>query len=319
MHKPALMLAVVFFLVLPCSGFFARCGAQSGFAAVSPDTCGLCHEGHFKSYTASVHGKKYVPGSPAARHACESCHGPGKRHVDNAGGRQTIFHFSGNPDLATKSAKCLRCHKDTKVMASWDIGLHRSGDLSCDSCHAVHKGPGPFSAPVGYVRRPPQDKLLKAPAPDLCFECHKNVRSQTLRRSHHPIKEGKVLCFDCHLPHGGFGPNMVKAPSVNELCYRCHAEKRGPFLADHPPAAENCTNCHIPHGSNHNALLVRKTPQLCQSCHDASRHPGQPYTRFETFSGPSPNNRMVGRNCVMCHTNVHGSMSPASRGQPFLR
>lgn len=281
--------------------------------------CGACHSAYYNDYAGSVHGKKYVPGSPAAMHACESCHGPGKRHVDNGGGRGTMFVFPRNPDVKRKSAVCLSCHGDAKIAAMWDIGFHKSGGLSCDSCHAVHKGARPLSASAGYKRLAVQDKLLKKPVPDLCFDCHKDVRSQTLRRSHHPIREGQVLCFDCHLPHGGFGPKMVKADSANDLCFRCHAEKRGPFVTDHPPVAENCLNCHVPHGSNHYALLVRKTPQLCQSCHDVARHPGQPYTRFETFGGAAPSNRMVSRNCVMCHSNVHGSVSPASRGQRFLR
>ncbi len=42
---------------------------------------------------------------------------------------------------------------------------------------------------------------------------------------------------------------------MNETCYTCHADKRGPFLWEHQPVNEDCTNCHTPHGSNITPLL----------------------------------------------------------------
>ena len=60
---------------------------------------------------------------------------------------------------------------------------------------------------------------------------------------------------------------MIKADSVNELCYKCHTEKRGPFLFEHAPVREDCVSCHEPHGSNHKRLLVQKLPNLCWNCH----------------------------------------------------
>ncbi len=35
--------------------------------------------------------------------------------------------------------------------------------------------------------------------------------------------------------------------------------------------------CHNPHGSVHNRLLNESAPNLCQDCHDGSRHPGTVY------------------------------------------
>ena len=122
-------------------------------------------------------------------------------------------------------------------------------------------------------------------------------------------------------PHGGFGQKMIKADSVNELCYTCHAEKRGPFRFEHPPVVENCLTCHEVHGSNHNNMLVRKTPQLCQGCHDVGdeHHSAEPFTSRNTFKGPAPSERMVGRACLNCHTNIHGSNGLGTRGIEFRR
>jgi len=105
------------------------------------------------------------------------------------------------------------------------------------------------------------------------------------------------------------------------LCYQCHAEKRGPFMWQHPPVDENCLSCHTPHGSNHAKLLQSKPPLLCQSCHDESRHPGTIYTRFETFQGgaTSGKNRMFARACLNCHSAIHGGNAPSLRGQTHVR
>jgi len=87
--------------------------------------------------------------------------------------------------------------------------------------------------------------------PYICYNCHKAQQVQVKMPSHHPIPENKMQCSSCHNPHGG--PNgMLKEESVNETCFKCHAEKEGPFTFDHPAVSENCTNCHNPHGSVQN-------------------------------------------------------------------
>ena len=56
--------------------------------------------------------------------------------------------------------------------------------------------------------------------------------------------KGKMSCVDCHNPHGSPTRPLLKADSVNDVCYACHAEKRGPMLWEHAPVRENCINCH---------------------------------------------------------------------------
>ena len=70
-----------------------------------------------------------------------------------------------------------------------------------------------------------------------------------------PMLEGKMSCSSCHNPHGSITPALLKEPSLNDTCFTCHAEKRGPFLWEHAPVVESCTNCHDPHGSNHDKML----------------------------------------------------------------
>jgi DmsE family decaheme c-type cytochrome len=109
---------------------------------------------------------------------------------------------------------------------------------------------------------------------------------------------------------------MIKAASVNEQCYTCHTEKRGPFLWEHAPVRENCLNCHNPHGSNHDKLLVAKMPYLCQRCHLNTRHPGTFYDgRVGGGTLGLSSNRAFEHACKNCHQNVHGGNAPSG---PYL-
>jgi len=308
MRRKAIVVLSIVPVLLFFGGGLSPQEARGSNGIVGAEVCKGCHEDHFKTYMMSTHAKKGIPNSPANNDACETCHGPGAAHVEKSGERGVgIFIFSKRiADAKSKSAKCLSCHGEGRDLSFWDMGKHRVSDVSCDNCHTVHSG---------------TRKNLKAQQPDLCNICHRSIRMQENKTSHHPIREGKLKCTDCHDHHGGFGPKMVKASSFNDLCYQCHAEKRGPYVWEHPPVEENCLNCHTAHGSNHAKLLVSKAPQLCQSCHDWTQHPGTIYTKFETFQGTatSGKNRMFARACLNCHTQIHGSNAPSTRGKTHVR
>lgn len=113
-----------------------------------------------------------------------------------------------------------------------------------------------------------------------------------------------MTCSSCHNPHGTASEKLLKANSVNENCYSCHAEKRGPFLWEHAPVVESCSNCHEPHGTNHEKLLKIFRPRLCQSCHVVTRHRTEPFTRT--------NFRVFNRSCANCHNGmIHGTNHPS--------
>jgi DmsE family decaheme c-type cytochrome len=139
---------------------------------------------------------------------------------------------------------------------------------------------------------------------DTCSQCHKNKRAEIWRSAHMPVREGKMTCSNCHNPHGTYSESLLKEATVNDTCYKCHAEKRGPFLWEHAPVRENCMNCHEAHGSNNDFMLKISRPRLCQQCHaNLTGHPGNPRNPFSIYA--------INRECQNCHQQIHGSNSPS--------
>ncbi len=258
------------------------------------------------------HGAISNPNAPAAKNSCETCHGPALNHAkfqeDGDGSGSTE-----DPTLAAlriglkasstsdeRNAVCLQCHTGGNE-AMWDGSIHQQRGISCTDCHSPHSKN--------------QKYLNGATQIESCGKCHKDIQAELQRNSHHPIREGKMDCSDCHNVHGTVADKLVSANSGNEKCFECHADKRGPFIWDHAPVQENCMTCHTAHGSSHDKLLVQKVPFLCQTCHSEAGHVGTLYA----IPANSPNksayvmlgNRAFNRACMNCHVAVHGSNSPS--------
>lgn len=264
---------------------------------VGDKVCVTCHAGHAEAFSKTLMGRinKTQPG----KFACENCHGPGSAHVKLGGGRGVGGIISFRPEDQSRTAEennavCLTCHQKGD-RTYWQGSMHQNRDLQCSNCHTVMK-----NVSAKYQLRTVNEM-------DTCFQCHKDRRAQLYRSSHMPLREGKMVCSDCHNPHGSTTESLLKADSINDVCYKCHAEKRGPFLFEHQPVRENCLNCHDPHGSVNEYSLKISRPRLCFECHGfghgATTGPNSPYT--------------MGRACQNCHTQVHGSNSPA--GGAFQR
>lgn len=115
-----------------------------------------------------------------------------------------------------------------------------------------------------------------------------------------------MACSDCHDVHGDDGAGLMVSATLREKCTGCHAEKRGPFLWEHQPAAEDCTLCHATHGAHFQALLKKRPPHLCQQCHAQAGHPSVRYGGREI-----PSHFLGVKGCLNCHSNMHGSNHPS--------
>jgi DmsE family decaheme c-type cytochrome len=259
-------------------------------------TCLECHEREHKAMERTLHGKVLATGvsrTDLQRHGCESCHGPGSKHVQDPTDPDAIIKLGPNSTqpAQAQNAMCLQCHTKGKLNY-WQGSPHEVRDVSCTSCHSVHAS-----------------KTLKANLTvptqfQLCGQCHQVATAQSYNWAHLPIREGKMQCADCHNVHGTITEKLIPENSINENCYRCHADIRGPFLWEHPPVRENCMNCHVPHGGNNVRLLRLRSPRICQECHNESGHPS---TAFSNLA----DRRIIGRNCLTCHMNIHGSNHPS--------
>jgi DmsE family decaheme c-type cytochrome len=279
----------------------------SQYTEKGADTCVKCHDEDsvfpvysiFKTKHAQMADKR----TPFAGLQCEACHGPGAAHAKSVpeGQKQgPIIKFGVNSRIpvAKQNQICLGCHSGNDRM-DWTNSVHEVANVACVSCHRIHA---------------PRDPVLaKATQPEVCETCHRKVQADFLKASVHPVRAGLMACSDCHNPHGSNTRALLVKPTVNQTCYTCHAEKRGPFLWEHAPVAEDCTICHTPHGSVYSALLKTTPPLLCQQCHGNFGHPAVALdgSVLPGGSNAAASGFLVAGSCTNCHSEVHGSNHPS--------
>ena len=292
---------------LPVAPGFARAkvAVNPGAPEATPigeASCFACHQLEAEHFTHTLHslGLHAANKADASIPVCETCHGPGSQHAQAPLTKGSIIAYTknGGTPIEVQTKSCLTCHEGGP-RDHWLGSIHQRNGLSCSDCHNPM---AKFSV---------EGSLAKASINDTCAQCHQDVRLQFNRRSHMPLPEGQMSCVDCHNPHGSVTNPLLKTNTVNETCYRCHAEKRGPFLFEHAPVRENCLNCHTPHGANQHALLVAPVPFLCLQCHTQLRHPNDLHTPQSLATGTHPDERIMGRGCLTCHANIHGSNAPS--------
>ncbi|MGA1996103.1 MAG: DmsE family decaheme c-type cytochrome [Bryobacteraceae bacterium] len=264
------------------------------------ETCAACHEDLAKAFQKNPHrlvdtDKKYKH----ANEACEACHGPASKHEESMNAADIR-----NPAKLTAAEAdriCLSCHLNQPTHAGRINGSHAKNQVSCISCHAIHK-----NGPNGMVARKPADINR------LCANCHQDVWASFQRPYKHRLPEAAMSCVDCHNPHGTILPHSLQLVEANEpACVKCHGDKRGPFTFAHAPVQlEGCTACHEPHGSANPRMLTRAQVYfVCLECH---ANLAQPTAAANGTIGTVPpafhdlrNPRF--RNCTICHQKIHGS------------
>lgn len=267
------------------------------------DSCLACHE---DPVTLAVfhgsHGRPQNAAGPfgADQLQCEACHGPGGDHggrVRRGAERPALIEFGSDRStpVELQNDMCLSCHEADMGM-SWHADAHDSGNLACADCHTSHGA---------------RDKVMTTSGQaEVCQTCHAEQRLAGLKPFTHPFDEGKMQCGDCHSVHNAAGQAQLIRPTLNQTCYQCHADKRGPFLWEHAPVAEDCSSCHDAHGSNHPGMLTQRGPFLCQNCHSEAGHPSL-VNDASGLAGATPSQYLLGQNCLNCHSQVHGSNHPS--------
>ena len=285
---------------------FAKYVQIPGATPVGAEACTTCHSDIAANFRHAFHAQQGVD--------CESCHGPGSLHVQGGGDISKIISFHQR-SATDANGVCLSCHAQDARIRNWIAGPHASNKVRCTDCHQTHSyggkvgtkaeaslevmAPGRLTASDDLV---PESKVIMQPrwqANDACLRCHQSQRGEMSLPYHHPLREGKMSCADCHDPHGGAAGNNLRMANTNQLCLSCHTQYRGPFSYQHPPVTENCLTCHTPHGSPNTNLLTVSQPALCMQCHSL-HHNGA--------------NLPLADRCTDCHGSIHGSDVPAATG-----
>ena len=201
------------------------------------------------------------------------------------------------------SETCSACHdkqyKEFKLSTHQRIAIPK-GDGKVEGCEMCH-GPGSLHVAAGggkgnHIINPKKD-------PSTCFACHMEKKAEFQLPYHHPVLEGKMSCADCHTAHGEeVRPwTATSLKDVNEACFKCHKEQRGPFVWEHEALGEGCTTCHKVHGAITDKMLIARDANLCLRCHTQ--------VSFPTIGRSGHGGRLPQGTCfsAKCHTAVHGS------------
>ena len=287
-------------LILALALGFSALAASSetdltGAIPVGSEVCLECHE--VEALGAGDIHMRIEPFEVQGREVgCESCHGPGSLHAEEAD-PALIRGFSADDYAASES--CATCHR-AKGLHEWQASVHAAEGVACATCHSIHQ---------------------PANAEATCQECHADSVAAFRLPSHHPVREGKMQCASCHNVHAATESMLKTRRRSNDLCYTCHQAQEGPFIFEHEPVQEDCSICHKPHGSVADNLLVANEPMLCLQCHEFHFHAGYRSSdaahvdvgglERENPFGPPGFNIAFTTSCTQCHARVHGSDTPA--------
>jgi predicted CXXCH cytochrome family protein len=177
-----------------------------GASYVGNAACYYCHTNITRNFPSSAHGRiDFENAKLADKTGCESCHGPGSKHIEAGGGRgKFIVNPGKNP------AACFNCHLQTH--AEFNLPQHHpvlENRMNCVQCHDPH-GSDVFKAAGG---------LAMARLNQNCSECHRE-QARPFVFEHEALREG---CTVCHTPHGSMNRKMLVESDPN-LCLKCHAQ-----------------------------------------------------------------------------------------------
>ena len=169
---------------------------------------------------------------------CEACHGPSGDHagrVRRGQERPPTVSFGSDAATPVAGSECpvpgLPRRSDSGL--AWHAGGHDSDDISLRGLSHEPRGPRPGDGQVGAAR----GVLRLSPA------------------AAHGIHETLLAPFPGRpdglqrLPRTAWrfhGRAVLARTTVNDTCYDCHAEKRGPYLWEHAPVSEDCGSLSQP-------------------------------------------------------------------------
>jgi predicted CXXCH cytochrome family protein len=143
-----------------------------------------------------------------------------------------------------------------------------------------------------------------------CLECHEE--KSHAKSVHTAVSVGCLACHEVRVSND-ITRIKLKTATVGALCLKCHENKK-PVPGEsplHPPSANDCTQCHDPHGSpnkNHTLkpLSGGKSENLCLKCHATGLNVGEKGSRHAALD----------TGCDSCHV-IHKTGKPGALESEF--
>lgn len=216
--------------------------------------------------------------------SCESCHGPGKNHVNWASQKtkgNKIEHYGFDRQLSAVG----EWQRDASMSTAKNIADESLVSNQLDSCFSCHSRRSTIDFNKAHSgKQHPLDshqlRLLEAPLyyPDGQIRDEVYVYGSFIQSKMH---QNGVVCSNCHNPH-----SLSLKTEGNLVCAQCH----NPDVFDQPnhhhhkkdSAGAQCANCHMPETTymtvdprrDHSMRIPRpdlskalQTPNACTQCH----------------------------------------------------
>ena len=235
---------------------------------VGETRCVRCHEPNVRKHDKDVH------------HAveCESCHGPGAKHLPLVVDREHAA-VEERPFVPKTKDPCLWCHRRLNARPSRfpqiDPQEHygflgvTDPETPCMRCHDPHE-PLFLSSPVQQARL--------HPAFQLCSDCHAGTIDNAAPRpqDHPPV-------FECTYCHGDIAADAASRAHGALPCRRCHV--------------------YVPENDNAGRIIKNQDPRFCLLCHRATPFRKSAGIRLIEWPAHALSQQPPGtaEQCVECH------------------
>jgi len=246
-------------------------------------TSNACDGCHFTGFMST--GKRVEPAI-----SCESCHGPGSKHVEDPD--SPIFKASLSDPIRANEV-CFQCHM-----------RNRDKRLETEYLTVKKLWKKAKDYPDGYVPGKPLISY-KLPAPFALGQgtkefwpngAAKKNRTQGNEYIHDRMYSHGITCINCHDPHKL--TNTAQKPQGNDACMKCHSF--GSIIGPHQDTLEShthhkadsngssCIECHMPKTAKH----TEKSPLTVRSHLFSFTYPAQ----TKAYGMPPETNA-----CYVCH------------------
>ncbi|MDG1818859.1 MAG: tetratricopeptide repeat protein [Porticoccaceae bacterium] len=222
--------------------------------------------------------------------ACESCHGPGEKHIETVEAA-TFKPGTDNPHIDMMSAenpqvlveKCARCHsRRQQLTAKFE---HGSSEL------LDHYLPSVLTAPLYHGDGQIYDEV---------FVYGSFVQSK--------MYHSNIGCIDCHQPHS----TALKAEG-NQLCVTCHSSAEFDTPKHHHHAQQSSIEKQL---AENLSSGTKSAGNQCVDCHMPGRiYMGNDFRRDHSFRIPRPDLSVAHGTpnaCNDCHTEQSADWASAA-------